>query len=126
MKFEIDFDQSPDYVLIKGEGEASVEGFDNLMKALVTSPKWKPGIKQLADHRSLILSGLSSEEVRRLVNIVKQYSEKYGNGPCAFLVKDALAFGLARMYAMLGGEGIHPETNVFYKFEEAIEWLKMQ
>lgn len=35
LNFEIDFSPPPDYVLIKTEGEASVEGFENLLKTLV-------------------------------------------------------------------------------------------
>ena len=126
MKFEIDFGQSPLYVLIKTEGKASVEGFDNLMKTLVNSPQWKPGTRQLADHRKLIVSEISSEEMRQLVNIVKKYSREHGNGPCAFVMQNALGFGLARMYELMGGMGIHKELAVFYEIDDAIEWLKGQ
>lgn len=52
MTFEIDFSPLPDYVRIKTEGEASVEGFENLLKALVSSPKWEAGTKLLVDHRN--------------------------------------------------------------------------
>ena len=43
MKFEIAFDQMPDYVLLRTFEEAAVEGFDDLLTALVESPQWVPG-----------------------------------------------------------------------------------
>ncbi len=124
MKFEIDFSPIPDYILLKTEGEASFEGFENLFKTLVSSPQWKPGTGYLVDHRKLILKELSSKEMSGIVSLVRKYSKEYGAGPCAFVVADSLGFGLARMYELLGGEGLHPKIGVFYAMDEAIEWLK--
>ena len=60
----------------------------------------------------------------RIKDIVKKHGKKLGNGRCAFVVKDALGFGIARMYELIGGEGIHIEVGVFYSLNEAAEWLK--
>ncbi len=124
MKFEIDFSPLPDYVLIKTEGKASVEGFDDIFEMLVSSPKWKDGTAQLIDHRNIIVKDFSSEEMRRLVDLVREYTKKHKPGPCAFVVKDDLAFGIARMYEILGGEGLHPAIEIFHTIKEATEWLK--
>ncbi len=124
MKFEIDFSPLPDYVLIKTEGKVSVEDIENLFKTLVSSPKWKPGTAQLYDHRKSILKDYPSEDMRTMVNIVKRNSKQLGSGPCALVVKGQLGFGLARMYQMLGGNGIHVKIGIFHTVEEAAEWLK--
>lgn len=124
MNFKISFDQSPEYVYIQTTGEASIRGFDRLLTEIVESPNWKIGSKQLIDHRKLILNKLTSDDMEAIKNIVKKNSEKLGNGRCAFVVNDALGFGMARMYELIGGEAIHQEIGIFYTIEEAVEWLK--
>jgi hypothetical protein len=124
MKFKIGFEKLPDYVYIQTEGEASVRGFDELLTAIVESPNWIPGTKQLVDHRKLEPEKLTSEDVRRIEYVVKKHAEKLGDGRCAFVVAGALGFGLIRMYEFLGGEDIHQRVAVFYNIEEAVEWLK--
>jgi hypothetical protein len=124
MKFEINFDQSPDYVYVQTAGEISIRGFDRLLTAIVESPEWKTGTKQLIDHRKLIYDKITSDDVRAIEHIVKKNSKRLGNGRCAFVVKDALGFGMARMYDLVGGEAIHQQVGVFYTIEEAVEWLR--
>ena len=125
MKFKINFDHMPDYVLIQTQGEASDHDFDDLLTELIDSTKWVVGTRQLVDHRELIMKNLTSNSMQRIRDIVKKHSKKLGNGRCAFVVKDALGFGIARMYELLGGENIHVEVGVFYSLNEAVEWLKL-
>lgn len=124
MEFKINFDHMPDYVLIQTQGEASHRDFDDLLTELVNSPKWVVGTPQVVDHRELIMQNLSSDSMQRIMDIVKKHSDKLGNGRCAFVVKDALGFGVARMYELIGGERVHIEVGVFYSLNEAVEWLK--
>lgn len=124
VRFEIDFEQSPEYVYIQTDGEASAHGFDELLTAIVESPNWVSGTKQLVDHRKLKPEMLTSEDVKKIKDIVKRHAKKLGDGRCAFVVTDALGFGLIRMYELLGGENIHQEVAVFYTIDEAVEWLK--
>ena len=124
MKFKINFDHMPDYVLIQTQGEASDHDFDDLLTELIDSTKWVVGTRQLVDHRELVMKNLTSNSIQRIRDIVKKHSKKLGNGRCAFVVKDALGFGIARMYELIGGESIHIEVGVFYSLNEAVEWLK--
>jgi hypothetical protein len=123
MKFEINFDPLPEYVLIRTAGKASVHGFDDLLTALVGSPGWESGTSQLVDHRKLIVTPLTAEDMQEIQQIVEKHRQKLGDGRCAFVVKDLLGFGLARMYELIGGGDIHFEVNVFYTMDEAVEWL---
>jgi hypothetical protein len=70
------------------------------------------------------MKNLTPKSMQRIKEIVEKHSRKLGNGRCAFVVKDALGFGVARMYELIGGEGIHVEVRVFYSLNEAAEWLK--
>jgi hypothetical protein len=126
MKFKINFDHMPEHVLIRTDGEASDRDFDDLLTELVDSPRWVVGTHQLVDHRELIMKNLSPNSMERIKDIVKKHSEKLGHGRCAFVVKDALGFGIARMYELIGGESIHLDVRVFYSINEAVEWLKQK
>ena len=124
MRFEINFEKSSEYVYIKTEGEASVSGFNELLTELIESSDWITGTKQLVDHRKLKLDKLKSVDMGIIRDIVKQHSEKLGNGRCAFVVSGSLGFGFVRMYELLGGNDIHQELAVFYEIDEAVNWLR--
>jgi hypothetical protein len=124
MKFEINFEHIPDYVLIRTEGEASVSGFREMLTSMVESPRWITGTHQIADHRKLLIKNLTANDIHKLENIVENLSIKIGGGCCAFVVNDSLGFGLARMYELSGGESLHSKVGVFYSINEAVEWLK--
>ena len=124
MKFEINFDNMPEYVLIRTDGEALVSDFDDMLTKLIDSPKWVTGTDQIVDHRKLVGDNLTSNATVRIKNIVKKHSKKMGEGRCAFVVKDTLGFGNARMYELIGGDTIHLEVGVFYSIDEAVAWLK--
>ena len=124
MKFKINFEKSPEYVYIQTDGEASVHGFDELLTAIVESPNWVTGTKQLVDHSKLKIEKLTGQDVRKIEDIVKKHAKKLGNGRCAFVVAGALGFGLVRMYELLGGQDIHQGVAVFFTIDEAVEWLR--
>jgi hypothetical protein len=124
MKFEINFDNMPEYVLMRTEGEALVSDFDDMLTKLVDSPRWVTGTNMLVDHRNLMMDNLTSNPMQRIKNIVKKHSKKMGEGRAVFVVRDALGFGNARLYELIGGEGIHSKVGVFYLIDEAVEWLK--
>ncbi len=126
MKFKIKFDHMPEYVFIRTEGNASAQGFDNLLTTLVDSPEWKTGSRQLVDHRNLVIDSLSAEDIQKIEEVVRKHTKNLGNGRCAFVVKDLLGFGLVRMYELVGGEDIHLGVRVFYSIDEAAEWLKQK
>ena len=124
MKFKINFDHMPEYVLIQTDGEASSRDFDDLLTKIVDSPRWVVGTSQLVNHRKLVMDNLTSDDIQRIKYIVKKHIKKLGGGPCAFVIKDVLGFGIARMYELISGESIHLKVRVFYSINEAVEWLK--
>lgn len=124
MRFEINFENMPEYVLIQTEGEAGVRDFDDLLNELVESPRWVTGTSQIVDHRKLKLDNLDSEAMMQIRDVVGKHSGKLGSGRCAFIVKDDLGFGIARMYDLVGGENLHHGVKVFYSIEDAVEWLR--
>jgi len=124
MKFEINFEHMPEYVLIQTEGEASAIGFDELLTTLVNSPKWVTGTDQIVDHRKLLMENLTSDKMKIIRGIVIMHSKQLGGGRCAFVIKGKFEFGMARMYELVGGDKIHIKVGVFRSINEAVEWLK--
>ena len=124
MEFEIMFDHMPEYVLIRTYGEASAQGFDNLLTTLVNSPEWVVGTRQLVDHRKLSAKHLTNDDMQKIEIISKKYGEQLGGGHVAFVVSNKVSFGMIRMYELLGGEKIHNEIRIFYSINEAAAWLK--
>ena len=124
MRFEINSNPSLDYTYIQTEGDASVQGFKELLNQVIESENWEPGTKQIVDHRKLTLSHLSPGDMGEIAGILNANREKIGDGRCAFVISDKLGFGFARMYGLLGGEDIHAKVGVFYDIDEAVEWIK--
>ena len=124
MEFDINFDNMPEYVLIRTEGEALVRDFDVLLTTMVDSPRWITGTDQIVDHRKLVMGNVTPNDVKILEGIVKMHSKKLGNGLCAFVVKGDFEFGMVRMYELIGGGKIHIKVGIFHSINEAVEWLK--
>ncbi len=124
MDYTLDFDNMPDYVLLRTRGPASVEGFRTMVKALVESPEWITGTPQIVDHRELDVTVIVPDELTAVKDILVEYSKELGSGVCAFVMGDELGFGFARMYDILGGDSVHSNVEVFYSFREALIWIK--
>ena len=124
MEFSLDFDNMPDYALLRTRGPASVEGFRDLVKTLVESPEWISGTRQIIDHRNLDVTVIAPDELKAVRGIVEEFSEDLGRGECAFVMGDELGFGFARMYEILGGDIVHSKVEVFYSFRDALVWIK--
>ena len=126
MKFEINFEHMPDYVLIRTEGEASVSDFDELLTTLVDSPEWVTGTDQIVDHRKLLGDNLTPDTVSRIKNIVKNHSKKLGNGCAAFVVRGDFEVRKVTMYELIGGVSFHFKVRICNSVNKAVEWLKKE
>ncbi|MCK5222326.1 MAG: hypothetical protein KAR14_12150, partial [Candidatus Aminicenantes bacterium] len=93
MNFILDFENMPDYVLLRTNGSIEVEGVDKMMNDLLNSLEWITDSPQIVDHRELDLTGMAADEMKDIWGIIKNHSERLGDGPCAFVVGDELGFG---------------------------------
>jgi len=124
MKFSLDFDNMPEYVILRTRGPASVDGFRSMVKVLVESPEWIIGTPQIVDHRELDVTVIVPDELKAVNEILQDFSKDLGSGACAFVVGDELGFGFARMYEIIGGDTVHSKVEVFYSFRDALIWIK--
>jgi len=87
MKYDFNFSNMPDYVLIKTGEFAVVEDFYKLLKDLLASPKWVKETPLIIDHQYLDLKKMTFEEIKMIQSIVNFYAEKLGGGKCAFVIQ---------------------------------------
>ena len=106
-------------VLSSGSGVLTKEDLLGHMDRLSNDPDFDPDFAQVLDFTRIDLVEVEPEDVRQLAqrNIFSPRSRR------AFVVKDDLQFGLARMFEIhreLKGEtGI----RVFRTFDEAMDWI---
>jgi len=109
-------------VLSSGYGVLTKADLLGHMDQLSKDPDFDPDFSQVLDFRQITALEIGPEDVRQLAqrNIFSPRSRR------AFVVKDDLQFGLARMFEIhreLKGEtGI----RVFRTFDEAMDWIMVR
>ena len=106
-------------VLSSGAGVLTKEDILGHMDRLSKDPDFDPDFSQVSDFTQLTGLNIEPEDVRQLAqrNIFSPRSRR------AFVVKDDLQFGLARMFQThreLSGEG---GIRVFRTIDEALDWV---
>jgi hypothetical protein len=112
-------DKERKLVLSSGTGVLTKEDILGHMDRLSKDPDFDPNFSQVSDFTQITVLEIGPEDVRQLAqrNIFSPRSRR------AFVVKNNLQFGLARMFE------IHRELNgetgirVFRTFDEAMDWI---
>ena len=112
-------DKQRKLVLSSGTGVLTKEDILGHMDRLSKDPDFDPNFSQVSDFTQITVLEIEPEDVRQLAqrNVFSPHSRR------AFVVKDDLQFGLARMFE------IHRELNgetgirVFRTFDEAMDWI---
>ena len=86
MKYDFNFSQMPDYVLIKTGGFDVVEDLYKLLKDLFASPKWQQGTPVIFDHQYLDLKKMTFKQVTMIQEIVEFHAQKLAGAKCAFVI----------------------------------------
>jgi len=123
MEFEITFDADSDFAVVRTRGLASAEGFTAYLRALVSDPRWRPGMDVLSDHSELDAGHLAARDIEGLVSIHLPFAEAIGHGLCAVVAGSSLKFGLARMFEAHAEKQLPFRLRVFATAEEAYSWL---
>lgn len=127
MQYEIGFDPDVPCITIQVSGPARAEGFAECMTQALAHPRWRPDIATLGDMRELEISSFSTEDVRKVVELLlKLDMERLGSGKSALIVAGVLGFGLVRMWTSwweAQGVSATRQTRVFLSPEEARSWL---
>jgi hypothetical protein len=112
-------DKERKLVMSSGSGVLTREDLVGHQNRLLKDPDFDPDFSQLLDFTNLAKVDVTPEDVRLAArkNIFSPHSRR------AFLVKDDLQFGLARMFEihreLAGEKGI----RVFRNIDEALDWV---
>ena len=112
------FDRDHDIMYATARGPTTLED----IRAHLEHERAQHGLtcKELIDARAAS-PAVSSEDVRSLVTLLREWSRQYRLGPTAVVLSTDVAFGMVRMLDMLVDEfcEIHP----FRDMNEAEAWL---
>jgi hypothetical protein len=122
MEYTIEFGGTPQDVTITTSGSASVEGMIGYVTDLVASPRYRPGMTILVDHRLLDARSLTAADIKAFAIAVVKRDEQIGPSRFAIVVSNPLMFGFARMYE-LHADGSQLRSKVFYSDGDALRWL---
>jgi len=105
-------------VLVRAWGTVSDEELAEHARALRADPRFRPDFRQLGDLRGITTLDATRAGIRQLAEL-----SPFGAGARrAIVVGSEVAFGMARMYELMRGEG-QDEVEVFRDLPAALDWL---
>ncbi|MBI1373500.1 MAG: hypothetical protein GC159_12295 [Phycisphaera sp.] len=123
MRHELEFRQDPATMVMRTFDTAEVEGFERLVRALVEHPQWVNGANLLVDHSHLDFTGITHDEIWQIAQIVMRFTGMIGDGRCAIVMTNDLAYGLGRMWESMSEGAITFDTRICTSYEEAEHWI---
>jgi hypothetical protein len=102
-------------------GEVS---FEEAMATLNTFYSGNPTLNVIWDLTAGTMSGLSSDQLEKILDSVSPASKKRTEGKTAGVAPADIDFGLARMFQLLAElTGYKPSVRIFRELKEAIDWI---
>ena len=104
-------------------GELTVHELKATLVALYDDPNFQSGHDALWDLREASLTGFTADDVRHIVNLVKDGWVDRGSAKAAMVVSRTADFGMVRMYEIQLATADEDRTSVFRDIDEAYAWL---
>jgi len=114
-------DSNTQSVYTTATGDIDPGEFYAHVQALVAANLFKQ--PQLIDTRAAHYT-LSSIQVRKFADFLKQYRMEHGPTRVAFVTTNDALYGMMRMLMILS-EDYDPGFNVFRDYDEAEQWIRM-
>ena len=124
MKYTIEFGGTPQDVTITTAGLADAKGLVGLVRDLVSSPRFRPGMLILEDNMAIDASKLTSLDLRAQADTVIELSDRIGPSKAAIIVPSPVTFGYVRMWQAYIDSRTAIESRVFYSRADGLEWLE--
>ena len=106
-------------------GDAEVGTIADLLDAMLSHEKWKPGTSFVHDISKLNTGPLTVNDIRRIADLGAERIALIGAGKIAVVASRDLEFGLARMLRVFIVESLDSEFEVFRSRSEALAWLSV-
>jgi hypothetical protein len=104
-------------------GDAEVDATADLLDAMSSHEKWKPGTPFVHDISMLKTGSLTVNDIKRIADLAAERRALFGAGKIAVAASRDPEYGLARMLSVYISESIDSEFKVFRSRNEALAWL---
>lgn len=118
----IDPDSHPGVLLLRPSGPVTAAVVKSWLAELQDVPAYHGDRDVIFDFSEVDLSGLSREELQRIVQGLRDRAER-GPKRVVYVAADELAFGILRMFTTLAGMRVPRNRGVFRSISEALAWL---
>jgi hypothetical protein len=119
MDISYKFQKGINGVVVKLRGTYCIEEFEEFYRKLISEVMEKPINAIIWDARKLDVKDISQDQIRQIISKIGQWSSKRKGGKAAWVVGDALGFGLGRMFEM-GSDGVlDMEIKIFKNLAKA-------
>lgn len=122
MPITYQIDAARGLVLTTATGDLTDADVLGLKARLLADPGWSPGMRELADVRTISRLEVTAEGVRRMAGHDSAVGPAMRAYRLAIVVPRDEVFGVARMYQMLTESAV-PHVGVFRDLAKAEEWL---
>jgi hypothetical protein len=122
MPISYQIDEARGLVLTTASGVLTDGDILQLKASLVADPRWKPGMRELSDIRSIDGLAVTTEGVRQMVMRDERDATALASYRLAIVVSHQVVYGMARMYQTLTEHTV-PNVRVFRDLPEAESWL---
>ncbi len=122
MPITYQIDPERNLVTFEAHGILKVPEYQEIRTRLVSDPLFRPGMKQLADFRSVEQHAFTTEGYNHYKDQEILLQPIFGEGRYAIVTNSDLHFGLTRkLFAEM--DESHQDSQVFRSIEEAKAWL---
>jgi hypothetical protein len=124
MEYEIEW-VDPSLVICRTSGLASIEGYEAMMRALVSDPKFRPGIGLIVDHTNVDLSALTAADIEQVADLRTRFAGNVAPRAAGVVGPGSpMRYGLGRMFEAFVELQPGADITLFETVEEAIAWLR--
>jgi len=122
MPLSYEFDEEQNLLTVTGTDRVTLEDVLEHQRELQVEKRLKPGIRCLVDLTQMTRFAMTGRDTLRLAQAREQFPYLALQARTAIVVKDAINFAMARMYALSRRKYIEPMA-IFYDLEEARHWV---
>ena len=116
---------NPSLVLCRMSGAVKAEDFVTLTEAIVSNPKYRPGMNRVIDLCDTDATSVTAADIELIADRVAVYANAIKTGCLALVVGvgSPLKFGLARMFEAYFESQVDGPISVFETLDAALAWI---
>ena len=124
MKYDISVDENNAQFVVRTQGPIKLEVEKLMLPEIVSHPKWNGRFNLLFDHSNSTLEHLQAIDIQQLSDLIRQYSESFGDIKIAIVLSTDLNYGLGRMWQAYTSCHVSCDMCIFRTLEDAQGWLQ--